>query len=185
MRRSRSRRWTAPSRCCRWPGWRTHDYLRHGITSLFAAFNIADGTAISQLHPRPPSTRRCPPACTCTWSATLRHPQHRRDQDVARPPLRFLFHFTPTNSSWMNQSPARVRPADRQADPPRRPHLRAGPRERHQGVGQHLKHHPPAVHLDQDLRRDLELFGHLPRQAQHKPSGRQARIISEISGAAH
>src|SRR6266700_6905413 len=26
------------------PERRTHDYLRHGITSLFAAFNIADGT---------------------------------------------------------------------------------------------------------------------------------------------
>ena len=29
------------------PERRTHDYLRHGITSLFAAFNIADGTVIS------------------------------------------------------------------------------------------------------------------------------------------
>jgi hypothetical protein len=24
---------------------RTHDYARHGVTSLFAAFGIADGTA--------------------------------------------------------------------------------------------------------------------------------------------
>jgi transposase len=32
------------------PERRTHDYARHGITSLFAAFNIADGTVISQLH---------------------------------------------------------------------------------------------------------------------------------------
>src|SRR5215208_6589477 len=34
------------------PERRTHDYLRHGITTLFAAFNIADGTVISQLHRR-------------------------------------------------------------------------------------------------------------------------------------
>ena len=34
------------------PERRTHDYERHGITSLFAAFNIADGTVISQLHRR-------------------------------------------------------------------------------------------------------------------------------------
>jgi transposase len=34
------------------PERRTHDYLRHGITSLFAAFNIADGTIISDLHRR-------------------------------------------------------------------------------------------------------------------------------------
>jgi hypothetical protein len=34
------------------PERRTHDYLRHGITSVFAAFNIADGTVISELHRR-------------------------------------------------------------------------------------------------------------------------------------
>lgn len=30
----------------------THDYVRHGTTSLFAAFNIADGTVIGELHRR-------------------------------------------------------------------------------------------------------------------------------------
>src|SRR5437868_4013274 len=34
------------------PERRTHDYLRHGITSLFAAFNITDGSVISALHRR-------------------------------------------------------------------------------------------------------------------------------------
>jgi transposase len=34
------------------PERRTHDYVRHGVTSLFAAFNIADGTGISALHRR-------------------------------------------------------------------------------------------------------------------------------------
>jgi transposase len=32
------------------PERRTHDYARHGITSLFAAFNVADGTVIGELH---------------------------------------------------------------------------------------------------------------------------------------
>jgi len=32
------------------PERRTHDYARHGITSLFAAFDIADGTVITSLH---------------------------------------------------------------------------------------------------------------------------------------
>ena len=31
---------------------RTHDYARHGVTSLFAAFNIATGEVISDLHRR-------------------------------------------------------------------------------------------------------------------------------------
>jgi len=34
------------------PERRTHDYARHGVVDLFAAFNIADGTVISQLHPQ-------------------------------------------------------------------------------------------------------------------------------------
>jgi transposase len=34
------------------PERRIHDYLRHGITRLFAAFNIADGTVISSVHRR-------------------------------------------------------------------------------------------------------------------------------------
>ena len=34
------------------PERRTHDYARNGITSLFAAFNIADGILISALHRR-------------------------------------------------------------------------------------------------------------------------------------
>ena len=32
------------------PERRTHDYVRNGITSLFAAFNIADGSVIGELH---------------------------------------------------------------------------------------------------------------------------------------
>ncbi|WP_372441607.1 hypothetical protein [Plantactinospora mayteni] len=32
------------------PERRTHDYHRHGVTSLFAAFNIADGTVIGESH---------------------------------------------------------------------------------------------------------------------------------------
>jgi Homeodomain-like domain/DDE superfamily endonuclease len=34
------------------PERRTHDYVRHETTSLFAAFNTADGTVISSLHRR-------------------------------------------------------------------------------------------------------------------------------------
>ena len=34
------------------PERRTHDYVRHGVPNLFAAFNIADGTVISSIHRR-------------------------------------------------------------------------------------------------------------------------------------
>jgi len=96
------------------PERRTHDYLRHGITSLFAAFNIADGTVISELHRRHRaiefrkfliSIDKAVPAgldvhLVCDNYATCNTPEIRAW--LARHP-RFCVHFTPTGSSWMNQ----------------------------------------------------------------------------------
>ena len=62
------------------PEKRTHDYVRHGTTSLFAAFNTADGTVISSLHRRHRSIEfkkfltkidaLVPAELASTWSAT-------------------------------------------------------------------------------------------------------------------
>ena len=96
------------------PERRTHDYLRHGITSLFAAFNIADGTIISELHRRHraiefrkflASIDKAVPAgldvhLVCDNYAT--HNTAEIKTWLARHP-RFHVHFTPTGSSWMNQ----------------------------------------------------------------------------------
>jgi transposase len=96
------------------PERRTHDYLRHGITSLFAAFNIADGTVISALHRRHRAIEfrkfltaidKAVPAAldvhlVCDNYATHNTPEIRTW--LTRHP-RFCVHFTPTGSSWMNQ----------------------------------------------------------------------------------
>jgi transposase len=96
------------------PERRTHDYLRHGITSLFAAFNIADGTVISSLHRRHRAIEfkkflttidKAVPAeldvhLVCDNYATHKTPEIRAW--LARHP-RFHIHFTPTGSSWVNQ----------------------------------------------------------------------------------
>jgi transposase len=96
------------------PERRTHDYLRHGITSLFAAFNIADGTVISELHRRHRAIEfrkflaaidKAVPAgldvhLVCDNYATHNTPEIRTW--LTRHP-RFHVHFTPTGSSWMNQ----------------------------------------------------------------------------------
>jgi transposase len=96
------------------PERRTHDYYRHGITSLFAAFNIADGTVISELHRRHRAIEfrkfltaidKAVPAgldvhLVCGNYATHNTPEIRTW--LARHP-RFRVHFTPTGSSWMNQ----------------------------------------------------------------------------------
>jgi len=96
------------------PERRTHDYLRHGVTSLFAAFNIADGTVISELHRRHRAIEfrkflaaidKAVPGelgvhLVCDNYAT--HSTAEIKAWLARHP-RFHIHFTPTGSSWMNQ----------------------------------------------------------------------------------
>ncbi len=96
------------------PERRTHDYLRHGITSLFAAFNIADGTVISELHRRHRAIEfkkflvtidKAVPSgldvhLVCDNYAT--HNTAEIKTWLGKHP-RFHVHFTPTGSSWINQ----------------------------------------------------------------------------------
>src|SRR5262249_11636624 len=96
------------------PERRTHDYARHGVTSLFAAFNIADGTVIGELHRRHRAADflkflrkidKAVPAgldvhLICDNLATHKTPEVQ--QWLARRP-RFHVHFTPAGSSWINQ----------------------------------------------------------------------------------
>ncbi|WP_199840288.1 IS630 family transposase [Streptomyces sp. AS58] len=96
------------------PERRTHDYLRHGITSLFAAFNIADGTVIGELHRRHRAIEfkkflvtidKAVPTgldvhLVCDNYATHNTPEIKTW--LGKHP-RFHVHFTPTGSSWINQ----------------------------------------------------------------------------------
>jgi transposase len=92
---------------------RTHDYVRHGTTTLFAALEVATGriTAdacyprhrndeflaflklVAKAHPRVPLH------VVCDNYATHSHPKIKAW--LARNP-RITLHFTPTSASWMN-----------------------------------------------------------------------------------
>jgi transposase len=94
-------------------GTMTHDYKRHGTTTLFAALNILDGTVIGrnmQRHRHQEFIRFLNtieaqvPAGKVIHAvvdnyATHKHPKVR--QWLARHP-RWTFHFTPTSASWLN-----------------------------------------------------------------------------------
>src|SRR6476659_3411456 len=96
------------------PERRTHNYVRHGTTSLFAAFNTADGTVISSLHRRHRTAEfrkflikidnQIPDDLdihlVCDNYGTHKTPAIRTWLK-AHP--RFHMHFTPTYSSWINQ----------------------------------------------------------------------------------
>jgi transposase len=96
------------------PEKRTHDYIRHGTTSLFAAFNTTDGSVISSLHRRHRSIefKKFLAKIDATVPAELEvhlvcdnygtHKSPAVKAWLAKHP-RFHMHFTPTYSSWINQ----------------------------------------------------------------------------------
>lgn len=98
-----------PGRC----GTMTHDYVRNGTTTLFAAMNTLDGTIISDCYPRHRHQewlkflkliKKSVPSdlaihIICDNYATHKHANVQ--EWISRNP-RFVFHFTPTSSSWLN-----------------------------------------------------------------------------------
>jgi len=94
-------------------GTMTHDYKRHGTTTLFAALNVLDGTVIgcnmkrhrhqefirflNTVEAKVPK-RKAIHAIVDNY-ATHKHPKVREWLD--RHP-RWRFHFTPTSASWLN-----------------------------------------------------------------------------------
>ena len=96
------------------PARRTHDYKRHGTTSLFAALDIATGRIIGECYPRHRASefRRVLDRIEANVPADLdvhlvidNYATHRtpmiRDWLAKRP--RWHVHLAPTSSSWLNQ----------------------------------------------------------------------------------
>jgi transposase len=94
-------------------GTMTHDYIRNGTTTLFAALNVLDGRVIGrcmQQHRHQEFIRflntieAAVPAGKLVHAiadnyATHKHPKVR--EWLVRHP-RWTFHFTPTSASWLN-----------------------------------------------------------------------------------
>ena len=93
---------------------RTHDYVRHGTTSLFAALDIATGRVIGKCYPRHRATEfrrflneieRAVPADLDVHLVMDNYATHKtpliRNWLVKRP--RWHVHLTPTGASWINQ----------------------------------------------------------------------------------
>jgi transposase len=94
----------------------THDYVRHGTTSLFAALDVATGRVIGRCHRRHrhqefvrflaaidaavPHEDGVTVHLILDNYATHKTPAVRRW--LAKRP-RFVVHFTPTSASWLNQ----------------------------------------------------------------------------------
>ena len=91
----------------------THDYVRHGTTTLFAALNVLDGTVLGrcmQRHRHQEFIRFLNTVEANVRAGRLIHAivdnyaahKHRSVRAwLARHP-RWVFHFTPTSASWLN-----------------------------------------------------------------------------------
>ncbi len=90
----------------------THDYVRHGTTTLFAALEVATGKVTDACYPRhrheeflkflkqvAKAYPRVKLHLVCDNYATHNHPAVRGW--LARNP-RITMHFTPTSGSWLN-----------------------------------------------------------------------------------
>jgi len=96
------------------PELRTHDYRRHGTTSLFAALDVATGKVIGELHRRHRAIEfrsfldridKEVPADLDLHLILDNYGTHKTPlihRWLLRHP-RFHLHFTPTYSSWINQ----------------------------------------------------------------------------------
>ena len=96
------------------PERRTHDYERHGTTTLFAALDIATGAVIGDLHRRHRSAEFLQFLRTIEANVPTvmdihlvmdnygTHKTPAIKNWLARHP-RFHVHFTPTSASWLNQ----------------------------------------------------------------------------------
>jgi transposase len=92
---------------------RTHDYTRHGTTTLFAALNAKSGKVISEFprRQRARESRKFLDTIHARVPATLgvhlildnssTHKTAAIHRGLARHP-RFHLHFTPTGASWIN-----------------------------------------------------------------------------------
>ena len=95
------------------PAKQTHDYTRHGTTTLFAALNMLDGTVIGDCMPR----HRHQEFIRFLQIIDTKTPfdldlhlivdnygthKHPRVQRWLKRHPRFYLHFIPTSSSWLN-----------------------------------------------------------------------------------
>jgi transposase len=93
---------------------RTHDYARHGTTSLFAALDVKAGTVIGRCFPRHRAVEfrkfldeidaAVPPGLDIHLvldNSATHKTKLIRDWLAKRP--RYHVHFTPTSASWINQ----------------------------------------------------------------------------------
>ena len=142
---------------------RTHDYVRHGTTTLFAALDTATGKVIGQCFPR----HRAREFLAFLRTLETRVPDNL---DVHLVMDNYATHKTPAVQRWLPASPlacplhadrrllaepgrALLRPPDRKTTAARGPSFDRGTRTRHLPLHRHRQRKPATLPMDQGRRR--------------------------------
>ena len=147
----------------------THDYKRHGTTTLFAALDVKSGLVIGECQPRHRAKEfirflkridRCVQKHLDIHLVLDNYGTHKTPEVKAwlAKHRRFQLHFTPTSASWLNPRRALLR----------RDHDQAHPARRTSGVGRARRGDPrlsrPPQRRPQALRVDQERRGILAKE---------------------
>ena len=167
MRSPRSRRWTGPRRSCRCARESrrkpTHDYVRHGTTTLFAALEVATGKVTDACYPRhrheeflrflkhvAKAYPRGKLHIVVDNYATHKHPR-RQHLAGAQPADHVALH--PDLGVLAEHGRDLLRDHHPPSHPPRHLHQRQRPHRRHRDLHRRLERPLPTIHLDQTRRR--------------------------------
>ena len=143
---------------------RTHDYLRHGTTTLFAALEVATGQVTGVCKPRHRHqeflvflrhlARTYPDQQLHLIMDNYAAHKHPKVKAWLADHPRIQVHFTPTSGSWLNLVEVWFSIIERQAIHRGRLPLRPRPHDQDPYLHQRLERPLPTLRLDQDTRPD-------------------------------
>jgi len=147
------------------PERRTHDYVRHGTTNLYAALDVASGNIIADMTERHRAAEfrrflnlinRSVPDDLEVHLVVDNSSTHKntRDPPVAAAPPALSTPLHPDLQLMVELGRAMVRRAHQQVAAPKHPPLDQGARGRHHRMGGQLERRAKAIRLAQERRRD-------------------------------
>ena len=172
----------------------THDYKRHGTTTLFAALDVLTGKVIGQCLPRHRheefliflKTIDAEVPKNLQVHLILDNYSTHKHPDVATwlgRHKRFHLHFTPTSSSWLNLGRTLVPRPHRTQPAPRNLRQRPRPHRQYRDLPRGPQRPPKALRVDRDRRRHPRQGPARPYQARRTSQSKLRRTTSFVAWA--
>ena len=170
----------------------THDYKRHGTTTLFAALDVKSGLVIGECQPRHRAKEfirflkridRCVQKHLDVHLVLDNYGTHKTPEVKAwlAKHQRFHLHFTPTSASWLNLVERFFAEITQQAHPPRCLQQRGRARGGHPRLPRPPQRQPQALRVDQDRRGHPRQRATCSRRTRGYQGGNQASELRTLA----